>query len=176
MLQVNNSWKGVEMGRVLKTLFGLLFILLLGCKVQEERASAEEEKSSLTEMDPSGGLDSQMPGGLVTTRTGLQYEDLVKGNGETPRPGEKVVVHYTGWLEDGKKFDSSLDSGKPFEFVLGFGQVIQGWDEGIASMQVGGKRKLIIPSKLGYGAQGYPGVIPPNAPLTFEVELLGIKR
>ena len=114
-------------------------------------------------------------GNLVTTATGLQYQDLILGNGEDAITGNTVSVHYTGWLEDGTKFDSSLDRGQPFEFTLGLGQVIQGWDEGVTGMKVGGKRKLIIPPDLAYGSSGAGGVIPPNATLTFEVELLEIK-
>ena len=111
---------------------------------------------------------------MQTTPSGLQYEDLVVGNGDSPRTGQTAVVHYTGWLDDGKKFDSSVDRGRPFEFQVGTGQVIKGWDEGVATMKVGGKRKLLIPAELGYGSRGAGGVIPPNARLTFEVELLGV--
>jgi peptidylprolyl isomerase len=114
-------------------------------------------------------------GTMQSTPSGLQYEDLVVGSGESPRTGQTAVVHYTGWLDDGKKFDSSVDRGRPFEFQVGTGQVIKGWDEGVATMKVGGKRKLLIPPGLGYGARGAGGVIPPNARLTFEVELLGVK-
>lgn len=111
----------------------------------------------------------------VTTPSGLRYEDIVVGTGESPQPGKQVVVHYTGTLEDGTKFDSSLDRNQPFEFQIGVGRVIKGWDEGVMSMKIGGKRKLVIPPQLGYGARGAGGVIPPNATLVFEVELLGIK-
>ena len=110
----------------------------------------------------------------VTTPTGLKYVDEVIGTGDKPRLGRTVVVHYTGTLTDGTKFDSSVDRGQPYEFRLGTGSVIRGWDEGILSMHVGGKRKLIIPPDLGYGPQG-KGSIPPNATLIFEIELLGVK-
>jgi FKBP-type peptidyl-prolyl cis-trans isomerase len=114
----------------------------------------------------------------IKTPSGLVIEELVAGGGATAAAGQKVSVHYTGWLlEDGKagrKFDSSKDRGEPFAFPLGRGQVIRGWDEGVAGMKIGGKRKLTIPPALGYGARGAGGVIPPNATLIFEVELLGI--
>jgi len=110
----------------------------------------------------------------VTTPSGLKYTDEVVGAGDSPTKGKRVRVHYTGCLTDGKKFDSSVDRGQPFEFVIGVGQVIQGWDEGVASMKVGGKRQLIIPAELGYGARGAGGAIPPNAELIFDVELLGV--
>ncbi len=106
---------------------------------------------------------------------GLQIEKLVSGSGATPKPGNTVTVHYTGWLTNGTKFDSSVDRGQPFEFTIGRGQVIRGWDEGVATMQVGDKVRLTIPPELGYGARGAGGVIPPNATLVFEVELLGVR-
>ena len=105
----------------------------------------------------------------------LQMEDLVVGTGPEARKGQTVSVHYTGWLIDGTKFDSSLDRGRPFDFQLGAGQVIRGWDEGVTGMRVHGKRRLTIPPDLGYGPQGAGGVIPPNATLVFEVELLDVK-
>ena len=104
----------------------------------------------------------------------LGIEDLVVGTGAVAASGQKVRVPYTGWLTDGKKFDSSVDRGQPFGFQLGRGQVIKGWDQGVTGMKVGGKRKLTIPPELGYGAKGFPGAIPPNATLVFEVELVGI--
>ncbi len=113
---------------------------------------------------------------MATTASGLQYEDLKEGTGDAAKAGDTVEVHYTGWLKDGgKKFDSSLDRSKPFSFKLGAGNVIKGWDEGVAGMKVGGKRKLTIPAKLGYGERGAGGVIPPNADLVFDVDLLKIK-
>jgi FKBP-type peptidyl-prolyl cis-trans isomerase FkpA len=108
------------------------------------------------------------------TASGLQYWDLKKGTGAVAKAGDSVKVHYTGWLTDGKKFDSSLDRGEPFAFKLGAGMVIKGWDEGVAGMKVGGKRQLKIPPELGYGAGGAGAVIPPNATLVFDVELLGV--
>ena len=109
----------------------------------------------------------------ITTESGLQYEDVTVGNGAIATAGKMASVHYTGWLKDGKKFDSSKDRNEPFTFKLGAGQVIKGWDEGVQGMQVGGVRKLTIPPALGYGARGAGGVIPPNATLIFEVEFLG---
>lgn len=111
----------------------------------------------------------------VTTPSGLKYVDQVVGTGEAAVAGKNVSVHYTGWLENGKKFDSSVDRGQPFSFPLGAGRVIKGWDEGVQGMKVGGKRKLTIPSDLGYGSRGAGGVIPPNATLIFDVELLGVR-
>lgn len=111
----------------------------------------------------------------VTTTSGLKYVDQVLGTGEVATAGKNTTVHYTGWLENGKKFDSSVDRGQPFSFPLGAGRVIKGWDEGVQGMKVGGKRKLTIPSDLGYGSRGAGGVIPPNATLIFDVELLGVK-
>lgn len=110
----------------------------------------------------------------ITTDSGLQYEEITLGSGETAQAGHTVSVHYTGWLTDGQKFDSSKDRGMPFEFNLGAGEVIRGWDEGVQGMQVGGIRKLTIPAELGYGRRGAGGVIPPNATLVFEVELLAV--
>jgi peptidylprolyl isomerase len=118
-------------------------------------------------------------GKKMTTSSGLQIEDTKAGTGASPRTGQTCVMHYTGWLYEngakGKKFDSSVDRGDPFEFPIGTGRVIKGWDEGVATMKVGGKRTLIIPPSLGYGARGAGGAIPPNATLIFEVELLGVK-
>jgi peptidylprolyl isomerase len=122
---------------------------------------------------------AQTGGKFITTASGLQITDTKIGTGAACRPGQICVMHYTGWLYQngvkGKKFDSSLDRNEPFEFTLGKHQVIAGWDEGIATMKVGGKRTLIIPPELGYGARGAGGVIPPNATLMFDVELLSVK-
>ena len=115
----------------------------------------------------------------VTTPTGLKYQDEVVGTGPQPKAGQQVTVQYTGWLDEGgkkgKKFDSSRDRNQPFSFTIGAGQVIQGWDEGVATMKTGGKRTLIIPPELGYGPRGAGGLIPPNATLIFDVELLGAR-
>jgi len=122
---------------------------------------------------------AQPAGKKMTTPSGLQIEDTKVGTGATPKTGQTCVMHYAGWLYEngakGKKFDSSVDRGQPFDFPIGTGRVIKGWDEGVATMQVGGKRTLIIPPALGYGARGAGGVIPPNATLIFEVELLDVK-
>lgn len=117
----------------------------------------------------------ELRGAIETTPSGLRYIDERAGDGPSPQAGQSVSVHYTGWLTEGKKFDSSLDRGQPFSFPLGAGQVIKGWDEGVASMKIGGKRRLIIPPALGYGERGTPGgPIPPNATLIFDVELLSV--
>lgn len=113
---------------------------------------------------------------MTTTDSGLKYVDVVVGNGASPTRGKQVKVHYTGTLENGTKFDSSVDRKKPFSFIIGIGQVIKGWDEGVMGMKVGGKRKLVIPANLGYGARGAGGVIPPNATLLFDVELLDVQK
>lgn len=125
------------------------------------------------------GRDGKETKKMIKTDSGLQYLDDKVGSGESPKTGQTCVMHYTGWLweegKKGKKFDSSLDRGQPFEFPLGQGRVIAGWDEGVATMKPGGKRQLIIPPDLGYGARGAGGVIPPNATLMFEVELIKVK-
>jgi len=132
--------------------------------------------SSIVMSDPSSAQSGAKP---VTTASGLQIIDSKAGTGASPRAGQTAVVHYTGWLyvngAKGKKFDSSVDRNEPFEFPIGQGRVIRGWDEGVASMKVGGKRTLIIRPQLGYGASGAGGVIPPNATLMFDVELLAVK-
>jgi FKBP-type peptidyl-prolyl cis-trans isomerase FkpA len=121
------------------------------------------------------GTAAAEPAKEIVTASGLKYQDLQVGQGEEARPGKVVEVHYTGWLENGTKFDSSLDHNQPFSFKLGAGRVIKGWDEGVAGMKVGGKRKLTIPAELGYGRTGAGGIIPPNATLIFEVQLLGVR-
>ena len=173
-------------------LAGALAMALAACSPRErsepaassEAAPAASDTLSMAEGVSSDSAPSSSPVAskeaevndpeLTTTKSGLKYKDLTAGSGATATPGKTARVHYTGWLVDGTKFDSSVDRGQPFEFKLGAGQVIKGWDEGVAGMKVGGKRKLVIPPDLGYGARGTGGVIPPDATLIFEVELLGL--
>jgi peptidylprolyl isomerase len=121
------------------------------------------------------GEDQRESAARVRTESGLEYRDLVVGAGDTPRPGQTVVTHYTGWLVNGAKVDSSRDRAIPFEFPLGRGRVIRGWDEGVATMRVGGKRRLWVPAGLAYGEQGFGALIPPQAALVFEIELLYLR-
>jgi FKBP-type peptidyl-prolyl cis-trans isomerase len=127
------------------------------------------------ERKPNTSAPTKVTGDGVKTDSGLVYWDIRVGNGAVAKEGSHVRVHYTGWLTTGKKFDSSVDAGKPFDFTIGNGEVIKGWEEGVAGMKVGGKRQLRIPPALGYGAEGYPGVIPANATLIFDVQLLGVQ-
>ena len=148
-------------------LFLLTFIAAQACFAQEAAQTPDSKK-------PAAGASATPK--MITTASGLKYQDVVVGKGAQPKTGQTVVVNYTGQLTNGKVFDSSLAPGRtPLEFVLGRGRVIKGWDEGVASTHVGGKRKLVIPPELAYGARRIPGVIPPNSTLTFDVELLKIK-
>ena len=124
---------------------------------------------------PNTNSPTKVTGDGVKTPSGLQYWDIRVGTGEAAKEGSHVRVHYTGWLTSGKKFDSSVDAGKPFDFTIGNSEVIKGWEEGVAGMKVGGKRQLRIPPQLAYGEKGYPGAIPPNATLIFDVQLLGVQ-
>lgn len=144
--------------------------LVLGLAACGSEPAPEEPDEPAAEA-PAGDCEE----GVVETDSGLQYEDLECGDGDEAQRGDSVVVHYTGTLEDGTKFDSSLDRGQPFTFTIGAGQVIQGWEEGIAGMRIGGKRKLTIPPDLAYGKAGRPPVIPRNATLIFEVSLVDIQ-
>ena len=147
----------------------LLFLTFL---VAFALACGESDSSISSKSNSEVNMDSNS---TVTTSSGLQYTDLVVGTGAEASAGATAVVHYTGWLLDGTKFDSSLDRGVPLEFVIGQGRVIKGWDEGVGTMKVGGKRELIIPPNLAYGDAGAGGVIPPGATLKFEVELIELK-
>ena len=143
--------------------------LALPLSAQEKAAPKAETKAAAEKKETK----------VTTTASGLRYEDVKVGTGAEPKSGQNCSVHYTGWLYEngtkGKKFDSSVDRGQAFQFPVGQGRVIRGWDEGVLTMKIGGKRNLIIPPDLGYGATGAGGVIPPNATLFFEVELLGVK-
>jgi peptidylprolyl isomerase len=155
----------------------LLFVFLTGavlsgCQASKEEAqNASETPASSTSNYPGWAAT----GKIETTASGLKYIDLKVGDGAAPAAGQEVTVHYSGYLTNGMKFDSSIDRHEALAFTLGVGQVIKGWDEGLLSMKAGGKRKLIIPPTLGYGANGAPPVIPPNAELIFDVELLAVK-
>ena len=129
----------------------------------------------LAQTKPNTNAPTKVTGDGVKTASGLQYWDIQVGTGAEAKQGSHVTVHYTGWLTSGKKFDSSVDAGKPFDFTIGRGDVIKGWEEGVSGMKVGGKRQLRIPPELAYGAGGYPGVIPANATLIFDIRLLGVK-
>ena len=142
-----------------------LLVLLFACDAGGDRSSAGGFSADL-------GIDTAA---MTQTPTGLKIQDVKVGEGAEAQAGATAVVHYTGWLTDGKKFDSSRDRGTPFDFRIGDGQVIAGWDEGVAGMRVGGRRKLVIPADLGYGAAGAPPVIPPAATLVFDVELLEVR-
>lgn len=152
----------------------LVGLLLVSCGDGDEEEGAPGVTPVPTGAEVEGG-PPPVSGEATTTESGLQIIDIEVGSGDEVQAGQTAVVHYTGWLADGTKFDSSVDRGQPFAFALGAGQVIRGWDEGVVGMKVGGKRRLIIPSDLAYGSQGRPPVIPANAELTFDVELLEIR-
>jgi len=132
-------------------------------------------KKATTPARPNTNAPTKVTGEGVKTASGLQYWDIRLGTGQEAKEGSRVRVHYTGWLTSGKKFDSSVDAGKPFDFRIGNGEVIKGWEEGVTGMKVGGKRQLRIPPELAYGKEGYPGAIPANATLIFDIQLLGVQ-
>src|ERR1700683_1896927 len=138
-------------------------------------AAAVAQTAASKPKTPNTNAPTKVTGDGVKTDSGLQYWEIRVGPGEVAKEGSHVRVHYTGWLTSGKKFDSSVDAGKPFDFTIGNGEVIKGWEIGVAGMKVGGKRQLRIPPALGYGAEGYPGAIPANATLIFDVQLLNVQ-
>ncbi|MGH7597946.1 MAG: FKBP-type peptidyl-prolyl cis-trans isomerase [bacterium] len=146
--------------------------MMLGCQSSQDEPKSTPEAAKETAGNYPGWATTKQP---ETTSSGLKYIDIEAGNGASPQSGQQVAVHYSGYLTNGTKFDSSVDSNEALVFPVGVGQVIKGWDEGLKSMKVGGKRKLIVPPQLGYGKRGAPPVIPPNAELVFDVELLEVK-
>ena len=167
----------MNLGRLLRSWCAAVRALGMGRGRSAPSEASEPRASSISPNWAVTGMMGPMP--MTKTASGLQYEDTTAGTGAEAKKGQTCVMHYTGWLwtngKKGSKFDSSLDRNDPFTFELGAGEVIRGWDEGVAGIKVGGKRTLLIPPELGYGARGAGGVIPPNATLLFEVELLGLE-
>ena len=156
----------------MKRIFVLSLVVFSGVSAAFSADATSNQPAVVSKSKKEKAMSEPKP---VTTASGLKYIDIKEGTGPMPQTSQRVTVHYTGTLKDGSKFDSSVDRNQPFSFVIGVGQVIKGWDEGVATMKVGGKRKLIIPSALGYGERGAGNVIPPNAELHFDVELLGVQ-
>jgi peptidylprolyl isomerase len=161
-------------------LFAVTFVVastLCACAQESTTKSGDvvvESSSGQQAAAPESTMPKGQPGAMSTTPSGLQYQDTVVGNGASPQPGQRVTVNYTGWLTNGKQFDSSVGR-EPFTFTIGQGEVIKGWDEGVASMKIGGKRRLTVPPHLGYGERGAGADIPPNSTLIFDVDLLGVQ-
>ena len=162
------------MKSVLRGLAALMLLAAFGC-AHNSGSTSSSTSSTNTTAKATTTTTAPAAGNVQVLSGGVRAEDLKVGDGALAETGTNVTVHYTGWLTDGTKFDSSVDRGDPFKFRLGAGQVIRGWDEGVKGMRVGGKRKLTIPPDMGYGAAGAQGVIPPNATLVFDVELLDVK-
>jgi FKBP-type peptidyl-prolyl cis-trans isomerase len=150
-----------------------LVVAVASAQTQPAHTAAHTTKKPSTMAHPNTNAPTKVTGAPTKTASGLEYWDIKVGTGAIAKPGHKVKVDYTGWLTTGKKFDSSVGTGKPFEFTLGASEVIKGWDEGVAGMKVGGKRQLKIPPQLAYGERGFPGAIPPSATLIFDVQLVG---
>jgi FKBP-type peptidyl-prolyl cis-trans isomerase len=153
-------------------LAGAVVVLVLMAALAIAQTAAKKPAAAAR---PNTNAPTRVTGDGVKTDSGLQYWEIRVGPGEAAKEGSHVRVHYTGWLTTGKKFDSSVDAGKPFDFTIGNGEVIKGWEEGVAGMKVGGKRQLRIPPELAYGAEGSPPTIPPNATLIFDIQLLGVQ-
>jgi FKBP-type peptidyl-prolyl cis-trans isomerase len=157
---------------MIKNAIVMFVVVALSCAVSAQTAA---HKPATHAVRPNTSAPTKVTGDGVKTASGLQYWDIKVGTGEAAKDGSHVKVHYTGWLTTGKKFDSSVDAHQPFDFTIGLGEVIKGWDEGVTGMKVGGKRQLRIPPDLAYGAEGHPPEIPLNATLVFDVQLLGVK-
>ena len=156
---------------------GVIIFALAVAFALAQTAPPAKKPAKIMNVRPNTKAPTKVTGDGVKTESGLQYWDITVGSGQVAKEGDRVRVHYTGWLTTGKKFDSSVDSGRPFSFTLGAGEVIKGWDEGVAGMKVGGKRQLRIPPDLGYGENGTPdGTIPANATLIFDVQLLSVQE
>jgi len=153
----------------------ILALAILGLTIFASAQTATAPKKPAAAPKPAASGPTKVTGEPTKTASGLEYWDIKVGTGAVAQAGQHVKVHYTGWLTNGKKFDSSVGTGHPFEFMLGASQVIKGWDEGVAGMKVGGKRQLRIPPDLAYGAAGYSTVIPPNSTLVFDVQLIDVK-
>lgn len=158
--------------RCISVLVAVLTLVTTASSAMAWPHKEDKDKDSKQQVVYPLGPDAE---GYFTSSTGLKFRDLKKGEGQRPRNGQTVVVHYVGWLTNGQKFDSSVDRGQPFEFVVGAGNVIKGWDEGVKGMHIGGERRLLIPPKLGYGSAGSGDSIPPNSTLVFDIQLLGTK-